>query len=271
MENIELIPTGGLCNRMRAIATSISIAQRYHANLKIYWNNTIGLKADFSELFEPFQIPHIEVHENKKWLYRINGRKDYLLKSAYFHFRGKVFFNYSLYREGNNIFPLTDKVRQKRLILITCYPMCEQNNMKNLFVPVPKIRKEIELVTSKFNEDTIGIHIRRTDNKTSIINSPVSKFIELMKKEVAANPNTTFYLATDDHSVKQEITALFGNRIFIQNEDADRNSIRGMVFSVVELFCLSKTRKIYGSYASSYSQTAAILGGSEYIQVTKDL
>ena len=46
-------------------------------------------------------------------------------------------------------------------------------------------------------------------------------------------------------------------------DDTDRNSLEGMKFAVVDLFCLSKTKKIIGSVGSSYSQIAAEIGGIE--------
>ena len=33
---IKIIPTGGLCNRLRAIATTIAIAKHYNCSLSIY-------------------------------------------------------------------------------------------------------------------------------------------------------------------------------------------------------------------------------------------
>ena len=55
----------------------------------------------------------------------------------------------------------------------------------------------------------------------------------------------------------------YPNRIITLMDDTDRNSLEGMKFAVVELFCLSKTKKITGSVGSSYSQIAAEIGGIE--------
>lgn len=50
---VKIIPTGGLCNRLRAIATGVAVAKSYHCPSVIYWNNSLGLKADYCELFKP--------------------------------------------------------------------------------------------------------------------------------------------------------------------------------------------------------------------------
>ena len=36
---VKIIPTGGLCNRLRAIATGVAVAKSYHCPSVIYWNN----------------------------------------------------------------------------------------------------------------------------------------------------------------------------------------------------------------------------------------
>ena len=125
---VKIIPTGGLCNRLRAIATGVAVAKSYHCPSVIYWNNSLGLKADYCELFKP--IPQDDI-------------------------------------------------------------------------------------------------LRRIDE------------------------------------VKESLKSKYPNRIITLLDDTDRNSLEGMKFAMVDLFCLSKTRKIIGNVASSYSQIAAEIGGIE--------
>lgn len=77
---VKIIPTGGLCNRLRAIATGVAVAKSYHCPSVIYWNNSLGLKADYCELFKPIPQEDVKLVENKQWLYNINGNKDYLVR-----------------------------------------------------------------------------------------------------------------------------------------------------------------------------------------------
>lgn len=37
---VKIIPTGGLCNRLRAIDTRGAVAKSYHCPSVIYWNNS---------------------------------------------------------------------------------------------------------------------------------------------------------------------------------------------------------------------------------------
>lgn len=50
-------------------------SKNYHAPSVIYWNNSRGLKADYSELFKPIPHDDVKLVENKQWLYNIKGKR----------------------------------------------------------------------------------------------------------------------------------------------------------------------------------------------------
>ena len=132
-----------------------------------------------------------------------------------------------------------------------------------MFVPQDDIQNRIDEVVAGFSERTIGVHIRRTDNVVSIQSSPLEKFTSMMDAEIKKNSNTRFYVASDDDEVKKCLKTKYPDRIITLMDDPDRNSLEGMKFAVLDLFCLSKTKKILGSVGSSYSQIAAEIGGIE--------
>ena len=260
---VKIIPTGGLCNRLRAIATGVAVAKSYHCPSVIYWNNSQGLKADYCELFKPIPQEDVKLIENKQWLYNINGNKDYmirwpLLKTMF----EKTVFNFSIYRDGE-IYSKLKMSYSRSLLLISCYPMCTKYTIQGMFIPQNDIQRRIDEVVASFSERTIGVHIRRTDNVVSIQSSPFENFTNMMDTEINKNANTKFYVASDDDEVKESLKSKYPNRIITLMDDTDRNSLEGMKFAVVDLFCLNKTRKIIGSVASSYSQIAAEIGGIE--------
>ncbi len=258
---VKIIPTGGLCNRLRAIATGIAVAERYGCTSAIYWNNSAGLKADFCQLFKPIPQPGVTLIENKQWLYNVNGHKDYLVRclllKALFE---QTVFNFSIYR-GGEIYDKLKKTYASNLLLISCYPMCKEYTIREVFIPQDDIQQRIDEITKLFSAHTIGVHIRRTDNIVSIQSSPLENFTKRMDEEINKNKDTMFYVASDDDGVKNELKAKYPDRIITMMDDTDRNSLEGMRFAVVDLFCLSKTHKIIGSVGSSYSQVASELGG----------
>lgn len=239
---VKIIPTGGLCNRLRAIATGVAVAKSYHC-----------------ELFKPIPQEDVKLVENKQWLYNINGNKDYLvrwplLKTMF----EKIVFNFSIYRDGE-IYSKLKMSYSRSLLLISCYPMCTKYTIQGMFI----LQRRIDEVVAGFSERTIGVHIRRTDNVVSIQSSPLENFTNMMNAEIKQKANTKFYVASDDDEVKESLKSKYPNRIITLMDDTDRNSLEGMKFAVLDLFCLSKTNKIIGSVGSSYSQIAAEIGGIE--------
>lgn len=85
----------------------------------------------------------------------------------------------------------------------------------------------------------------------------------MMDAEIKKKANTKFYVASDDNKVKKCLKSKYPDRIITLMDNTDRNSLEGMKFAVLDLFCLSKTNKIIGSVGSSYSQIAAEIGGIE--------
>jgi hypothetical protein len=129
------------------------------------------------------------------------------------------------------------------------------------FTPVREILDIIDRVTDEFTGDTVGVHIRRTDNSAAIRNSPVELFINRMKDVEQDNPKSTFFLATDDMETENHIKGLFPGRVFTYDKEIARNKESGIRDAVVDLYALSRTAKVLGSYWSSFSHTAAEIGG----------
>ena len=77
-------------------------------------------------------------------------------------------------------------------------------------------------------------------------------------------------MATDSENVKEDFKNKYGNRIFFSTSEADRNSVSGIMDAVAQMYVLSMTNKIYGSYGSSYSEVAAALGGIPLIVLKND-
>ena len=205
---VKIIATRGHCNRLRAIATGVAVAKKDHCPSVIYWNNSLGLKADYCELFNPIPQDDVKLVENIQWLYNIYGNKDYLVRWALLKtmFEQTV-FNFSIYRDGE-IYSKLKMSYSRSLLLISCYPMCTKYTIQGMFVPQDDIQRRID-------------------------------------------------------EVKESLKSKYPNRIITLMDDTDRISLEGMKFAMVDLFCLSKTRKIIGNVASSYSQIAAEIGGIE--------
>ena len=94
--------------------------------------------------------------------------------------------------------------------------------------------------------------------------SGLDKFISLIEENIRKNDKSTFFLATDDLETETTLKKKFNGRIITsQKASFSRNSEEGMQNAVVDLYCLSRTKKIYGSFRSSFSQVAADISGIE--------
>ena len=84
-----------------------------------------------------------------------------------------------------------------------------------------------------------------------------------MDQELTCDPNLYFYVASDSLSDKLDLKKQFGDRVIMSLKEAQRENVNGIIDALVELYILSRCKKIYGSSHSSFSILAAELGGVE--------
>ena len=296
MSQAKLIinPIGGLANRMRAIASGISLMHALHRHeiaqkaapfeLSFVWSKNWELNAEFADIF---QFPTI-LQDSIKYPSRL--KYDFLYSIP----RKKNLYVSALtsLRHGLTLYDLRDSYRQRFLtdskghdILSavhntltkkqSCfiqsgtifYPFTDDLYI-DLFKPTNEIRHKADLRLEMLGTKRIGLHIRRCDNIESIKHSPDYLFINKISDILQREPDTHFYLATDDELIKLNFTRLFGDHIISSDAVADRNSIAGIKEAATELFTLAGTDKIYGSYYSSFSEAAAMIGQKPFEQLT---
>lgn len=260
MNKIIVQPLGGLCNRMRVIVGAASLAKKLGKRMVIVWTQDQSLNARFDELFEPIPYEVIETNltslsQRLRWKYLTHLRRCTVLDDTWIHenARGKDFSHWK------------DKVENNNILI--------NSNLDILFDGDYSIFKAKESLLNEFNnviidKGVIGIHIRRTDNMNAVKFSPTKLFLEKMNEEISLNPTIRFYLATDDPKEENIFLKEYGERIIIyQKHSLDRNNPIAIKDAVVDLYNLSRCRKIYGSYYSSFSDTAALWMGIEKIEL----
>lgn len=272
---ITLVPVGGLANRMKAIDAAIALAQKVSTELHIIWYRDQGLNCRFDELFKPINVEGVTLKEASFVDLLINDRprkKNFFVPSFFQSFLfSDCIFEAEVTRRMFAGFDFVEWARQKRVYLASCvyFFSSPEKKLFDVFVPIDALKKEIDYNCNSFTAKTIGIHIRRTDNITSITESPTELFIEQIEKELQLSDNANFYLASDSEDDKAILRARFGNKILSSVKVADRKSVRGMQDAMVEMFTLAQTTKIIGSAQSSYSETAAQLNGIECMILKK--
>ena len=249
---LTIQPIGGLCNRMRAIGSAMILASKRNEELLVYWKVAPELGCPFEQLFEKSSAFRL-----------VNYRSDY--------YPPKVFRQLTGYRLGN------DEIRQKRTengledSFVTSLPKSvyiatEEHFFKNrdysAFVPRRDLMEKVEALTGEYRENLIGVHIRRTDNKPAIGKSSTDAFIRAMEAELNKNESVMFYLATDDLNEEKLLRQRFpGHIISNEGRDLSRDSITGIQDALVDLYSLASSKKIIGSYFSSFTDLASDIRG----------
>lgn len=271
---ITFVPTGGLANRMRAIAAAVALAQDLNTNLRVIWYKDQGLNCSFTNIFHPFSLSGIELRDasfSDLLIYDRPRRKNLYIPLIF----QKMLFGKCLYEKEISKIQRTDFdfkgwAGNANVYMAShdCfYP--SKALLPELFKPVGRIQNMIGEKALFFNEYTIGIHIRRTDHAISISESPTELFIEAMEKEIDCCPQTRFYLATDSEEDKKWLKDRFADRVITSGNKASRNTRSGIEEAVTEMFLLSGTKKIIGASRSSFSEIAAQLTNVPYIALRK--
>ena len=270
MKKFTIVPKAGLANRMRAIASGIFITKSFDSQAILYWIKKSECNAAFEELFAPLQLEKISiitVGPNKFTILPPSKKNLYIFHLLRMLIYKKQINNFN--KNDGNIFDLLPL--HGNIYLSSCHSMAPHYPLKELFIPTKEINTSIDLVKSKFSSFVVGIHIRRTDNVQAIKKNSVDDFKSQINKLLENNPEMKFFLATDSNQVKNDLIKSYGESIIIHEAVLHRDSLQGMKDAVVDLWCLSSTKYIIGSYYSSFSELAAELGGIELIIIESTL
>lgn len=260
-----LVPSGGLANRMRTIASAYAMTQAVGSRLQVVWFQDWALKAPFSAIFEPPCLELREATPADLLLYDRARRKNLWLPAL----PQRLLFERRLGEDA--IWPLMVEkfdfagwARGRRCYMSSYMDFYEYDSalLHQLFHPVREITDAVERNRQQLAaSNVVGIHIRRTDHVISIAQSPTSLFIDKIKEEIARCADTKVFLATDSNDVKAELKAVFGDRIVTPAAEARRDGVKGIRGGLVDMYTLAATTKIYGSQGSTFSKMAARLGG----------
>lgn len=282
MGNIVVNPIGGLANRMRAIASAVSLAKECGiGTVDVYWRVNHELAAKFDDIFLP--RPELALHYPSglgySLLYSPPRKKNIYLSALSLKRFGLYISDFNAKSQkimasenaDEMIFKETKSAIEAErdcYFQSGCiYYKFMDEEYRKLFRFSDGIDDMATDIIDNLGNDVVGIHIRRTDNSQSILHSPDSLFFEEIDKRIAENPDVRFYLATDDETVKRRFKEKYGDRLATSITPASRTSKYGIIDAAVEMCILSKTKEIIGSHYSSFSEAASIIGGTPLLQV----
>lgn len=259
---IIIQPSGGLCNRIRAINSAAALAKKKGLPLKVLWLNAPELNCPFESLFQPtaeFEVINIYSLKSPRKLFLQFSAKQRFNNDDILNNKTDVTLNDDFYQS------LSDSV------YIFTWEQFYPTEDYHLFHPTDEIQAKITALTDRFAPHMVGVHIRRTDNVTAIGKSGTDAFIRAMEAELAADPDVRFFLATDERKEEALLREHFGDKILSnENRILDRNSAQGMQDAMIDLYGLAATDKILGSFWSSFTDVAAQMRGIPRIIVGED-
>jgi len=265
-----LFPLEGLCNRMRAVASALSLTDKLSVPLSVYWLKDARLGSRFDQLFKP--IPGVEIIEIDRtpFLFRDSKVRNLYFTGALRRIKGINFYdNAVIQKKKKNGFDFLKFGKYENVAIKTYCSFFENRGFYEFFRPICFLQEEIEKTTNNFDKSTIGLHIRRTDSIQSIIKSPLYLFEKKVSRVLKLDRKTKFYLATDCEKTKIRMLEKFGENIVTRDSSFERDSTIGIQDALVDLYCLSKTSKIFGSYYSSFSHVASQISGIESVLLYK--
>ena len=126
--------------------------------------------------------------------------------------------------------------------------------------PLPEI--EAAVAAFPMPASTIGVHVRRGDNLENFGESRDDYFFSMMRGILELRPDTTFFLATDVAAVEERFREKVGGALLSAPKGwAPRHGVEGVREGLIDLLLLARTAGIIGNVQSSFSQTAARIGG----------
>ena len=275
---LTVVPYGGSANRMRAVASVVNLARRTGVKVDIIWFREWAMEARYDELFKPFSVYGVTLHDASWWEYYIYDRprkKNMWLPSI----PQKLFFDDALVEKNmgrivDSGFDFETWAKGHHNIMPLCRKFGTFENygalLRELFLPVDEVLEEVEKHKACFSSHTIGVHIRRTDSVESIDKSPLEAFLAVIDNEIQERYETRVFLATDDEPTRKSLTDRYGKRIITSMRPATRANVDGIRDGLVDMWTLAATDKIYGSVGSSFSEMAAELGGIELKMVESE-
>ena len=262
---------GGLANRMRVIGMLRMLANEAHVPMEVIWVANNDAQAKWCDIFEQpkdFVVtetsgPYKHEYYSSKWYKNI-------LHYVWAWLYGYIWLPYNIVEkmdEDNSKEGLRRlfnhwiiQIKSGKTLYISTGDYLGTNyDTSSIFRPISALKKEIDAFLPA-DKVIYGIHIRRTDNSWAIEHSPLelfeNKIVEILKKD----SDSLFYLASDDEHTITYFQERFGNSILTRPKTFGRTSVSGIQDAIIEMWILSKTKKIFGSFYSSYSEMAAKIG-----------
>jgi len=277
----------GLGNRLRALGSALAFANSTRRALLVVWEPDRHCGARFDELFE---LSYFAVSSKFVPVWPFAGASGW--DKAWDNID---FYNY-MEMEGHNAQKgqVIRDVPGKHLYFKSAYVLEvadkqltfweKDSAMLQTLVPIPMVREQLKLAMDQGLGSMVGVHIRSRSLQEDIksvqdfskeygaegaktmdywrkMSSP-NTFIHRMQQLEKQSSDVKFYVSADKYEVLESMRNLFPGKILSSPERCEDRDSKCVVWALLDLLCLSKTRKLLGSNWSSFTEAAQRLGVS---------
>lgn len=288
---------GGLANRIRVMESGLALSKKINAQLIVVWESNKDLNARFVDLFEttssftvidlapglnfiswrPLYYPDKKPQGWRACLFALTQQIQGISTTVWYDDLHQIFKElHPLYQpdSGLNQEGIAQQAQTKIDAILTpilasktsfyissSWNISIKDKVHIQLKPTTRLKLKIDSVEID-KENTVGIHIRRTDHEWAKAHSGIEKFEAEMLKEIQLNDKAKFFVASDSPEVLTALKTSFGKRILhFDHKTMSREQSAGIDSAMIDLYCLARCKKIYGSYLSTFSDLAGQIGG----------
>ena len=275
MKWIVVAPEGGIGNRLRVLASAIIAAEQHNRRVLLIWKQSRECRSAYHDIFEPSSLYRVAPWWRVRLAESAHGRAGIPLPVSLLPIASKGGRSLSVIN--------TDRMAELRFHVppseIDDYSVVYFDEVFWDFIPqgmshetfdqkTKAILKQIvpasKIASRLFDipSPKVGVHIRHYKAPDAIRISSLERFIAAMESCVAKDPRTKFFLATDVPEVEATLRDRFSDRIVSSPKLSYKRDEAGIYDALVDLYMLSRCDRVLGSYWSSFSEYAALIGGT---------
>jgi hypothetical protein len=243
----------GLCNRLKCLITALRYAHNYSLNLLLCWEKDFYVNCNISDLFQN-KFEEISLNKLNNIIEDKANKNKYIIISTW---RLLVFPEDDLPHN----FSKTDYSKTGRII--DCeynrIPLTIQNEYLkylNILIPKKEIINKVDEYAANITERTVSVSIRSwnecNDRQSLFSMRNLIKYLDCEK-------DIKYFVSSDSADIIKKLIEIYSERILYYPKSTytnDRISIKGMQDILIDLLLLGKSKKIYVSYLSTFSEMA---------------
>ena len=253
--DVVVIPTQGLCNRLRAIASGYVLARHWGTRLYVCWENEPCCKCEMGDvLATPFDTIDLKTVSTTRHLFSPKVHTNQLLLSN----PRMEEYDYLVVIGGHEF-------KHPDMSELTFLSRKHDVYRSLIFAPAVEDRvASFERVHGALDR-MVAVHFRdfvpqfdMADNYNFAEVSPIEEFVDIVGRIAKRHPDTIFFLSSNTTLARKalESTVPADRMVCVPSPDRSRDTEAGIVDAVCDLLLLSKCAYIVGTVSSSFSDEA---------------